>query len=132
MLRVNRILCNILATALEFATPAVGGTVGAWLNYNGDNNTIRDSYNISSVTDNGTGDYTANFTNSCANDDYSVAGQCSFTSSTNDHIFSVGSYNSGYADGTDMTTSACKIRSFYSGSAMQDVEIITAIWFGDW
>jgi len=31
-----------------------------------------------------------------------------------------------------MTTSACKIRAIFSASGLQDVEIITAIWFGDW
>ena len=34
------------------------GILRAWINYDGYGNSIRASYNISSVTDNGTGDYT--------------------------------------------------------------------------
>jgi len=44
-----------------------------WLNYKGTStNSIRGSYNVSSVTDNNTGDYTTNFTNSMSSADYSV------------------------------------------------------------
>jgi len=47
----------------------------AWVYFTGWNSplTIEDSYNVSSVTDNGTGDYTVNFSNAMANADYSVA-----------------------------------------------------------
>ena len=51
------------------------GQTGAkcWLNYKGTStNSIRGSYNVSSVTDNTTGDYTTNFTNSMSSADYSV------------------------------------------------------------
>ena len=34
---------------------------------------LRDSFNVSSATDQGTGDYTINFSNSMSNDDYSVS-----------------------------------------------------------
>jgi maltoporin len=45
----------------------------ASLNYKGTaTNSIRYSFNISSVTDNNTGDYTTNFTNSMASADYTV------------------------------------------------------------
>ena len=47
----------------------------AWVNFNGTGTVaIRDSYNVSSVTDNGTGDYTVNFTASMGNSNFSVAG----------------------------------------------------------
>ena len=36
------------------------GILRAWINFDGINNSIRASYNISSVTDNGAGDYTFN------------------------------------------------------------------------
>lgn len=44
----------------------------AWVNYNGLTNTIIDDFNTSSVTDNGTGDYTINLTNPVSNAFYSV------------------------------------------------------------
>ena len=47
--------------------------VHAWLNYNGTNNSIRDDYNISSVSDNGTGFFTISFTDAFANTNYCAA-----------------------------------------------------------
>lgn len=47
----------------------------AWVNFNGEGTVaIRDSYNVSSVTDNGTGDFGVNFTSSMSNADYSITG----------------------------------------------------------
>jgi hypothetical protein len=46
----------------------------AWLNYNGQTNAVNDSHNISSVTDNGTGDFSLNFTTAMANANYSISG----------------------------------------------------------
>jgi hypothetical protein len=44
----------------------------AWVNFNGTGTpSIRDSYNVSSITDDGTGLYTVNFSNSMANGNYS-------------------------------------------------------------
>jgi hypothetical protein len=49
-------------------------TAKAWLNYNGQTNAVNDSHNISSVTDNGTGDFSLNFTTAMANANYSISG----------------------------------------------------------
>tara|TARA_R100000388_G_scaffold59726_1_gene43966 strand:- start:60 stop:434 length:375 start_codon:yes stop_codon:yes gene_type:complete len=49
------------------------GRAKAWANVNGEGTTsIRESYNFSSVTDNGTGKYTLSFTNSMTDANYSV------------------------------------------------------------
>ena len=43
----------------------------AWVNFNGTGTVaIRDSFNVASITDNGTGDYTANFTTALTDADY--------------------------------------------------------------
>ena len=64
-------------------TPAALGNVGtapvyaarAWVNFNGTGTVaIRASGNVSSITDNGTGDYTVNFTTAMPDVNYSVAG----------------------------------------------------------
>jgi hypothetical protein len=45
----------------------------AWVNFNGTGAVaIRASYNVSSITDNGTGDYTVNFTTALADADYAA------------------------------------------------------------
>ena len=47
----------------------------AWVNFNGIGTVaIRDSENVSSITDNGTGDYSLNFSTAMANADYILAG----------------------------------------------------------
>ena len=49
----------------------------AWVNFNGTGTVaIRASGNVTSITDNGTGDYTVNFTTSMPDANYSVAGVC--------------------------------------------------------
>jgi hypothetical protein len=43
----------------------------AWVNFNGTGTVaIRDSGNVSSITDNGTGDYTVNFTTAMTDENY--------------------------------------------------------------
>lgn len=47
----------------------------AWVNFQGTSTvSIRDSYNVSSITDNGTGDYDANFSTSFSGQDYCPVG----------------------------------------------------------
>jgi hypothetical protein len=50
-------------------------TAKAWVNFNGTGTVaIRDSGNVSSITDDGTGIYTVNFTNSMTSADFSAGG----------------------------------------------------------
>jgi hypothetical protein len=50
-------------------------TAKAWVNFNGTGTVaIRASGNVSSITDNGTGDYTMNFTNAMVDGNYSFSG----------------------------------------------------------
>ena len=49
------------------------GRSKAWVNFDGSGTVaIRDSFNVTSITDNSTGNYTTNFTNAMANDDYAA------------------------------------------------------------
>jgi hypothetical protein len=51
------------------------GIAKAWVNFNGTGTVaIRDSFNVSSITDNGTGYYTINFTTAMPNANYAVSG----------------------------------------------------------
>jgi len=50
----------------------------AWVNFNGTGTVaIRDSEGVSSIGDNGTGDYTINFSTNMPNTNYAVYGSCS-------------------------------------------------------
>ena len=49
------------------------GIAKAWVNWNGSTSTIRDSFNVSSVTRSATGNYLVNFTTAMPNANYAVA-----------------------------------------------------------
>lgn len=75
-IKVNEILDATGSTTTPPTIPALDRRFcTAWVNFNGTGTVaIRDSYNVSSITDNGTGDYTVNFTVALANADYSLSG----------------------------------------------------------
>tara|TARA_R110002050_G_scaffold12267_5_gene40436 strand:- start:1664 stop:2074 length:411 start_codon:yes stop_codon:yes gene_type:complete len=50
------------------------GLCKVWINVNQNDHAIRDSFNVSGVTDNGTGRTETGFSNNMANDDYAVSG----------------------------------------------------------
>jgi hypothetical protein len=79
-----------------YGSAAVAYGCRAWLNYNGSSQTINASGNISSVTRNGTGDYTLNFSNSMPDANYGVSTfQMSYNSNDmNRWVFVMGSSGS--------------------------------------
>jgi hypothetical protein len=95
------------------ASAAIAGTkltgvndAKVWVNFNGTGTVaIRGSFNVSSVTDNGTGDYTVNFTNSLADTNYVVATSmnCTDGNAAGDHRFVL--YIKGTGSAYDMNTS---------------------------
>ena len=63
---------NTLQNAAGTSDPAISGAAKAWVNFNGTGTVaIRASFNVTSITDNGTGQYTINFTNSLTDANYS-------------------------------------------------------------
>jgi hypothetical protein len=87
------------------STPAeiASGRAKAWVNFNGTGTVaIRASYNVSSITDNGTGDYTVNFTTALADANYSLVG----TAGQNSSAIGVIGINSGT---TAPTTTAVRV-----------------------
>ena len=70
-------VANTPPTIQDSAGTEIGTFCRAWVNFNGTTNTggfctIRASFNVSSVADNGTGYYTVNFTNAMPDTNYSV------------------------------------------------------------
>jgi len=57
-----------------WATPVATNYVKAYINYNASTQTLNGSYNVSSVTYNGTGNFTVNYTNALSTSYYAVAG----------------------------------------------------------
>ena len=116
------------------ATNCIQGSAKAWVNFTGVTTaTVNNSYNISSVTRNGTGDYTVSFTNAMANANYTVA--FGVTSGYDAGYGTVGFYSGGGDSTTapsQMTTSALRFVTSgkYGTSASLDSYTVTATFFG--
>ena len=68
-------VANTPPTIQDSAGTEIGTFCRAWVNFNGTGTVaIRASFNVTSITDNGTGDYTVNFTNALPDANYVVAG----------------------------------------------------------
>lgn len=62
-------------TTAKLGSNEASGLCKAWVNFNGTGTVaIRASYNVSSITDNGVGDYTVNFTTALPDANYAAAG----------------------------------------------------------
>lgn len=77
-----------ITAQVKTATNATGSApiyaCRAWVNFNGTGTVaIRASGNVSSITDNGTGNYTVNFTNAMSDANYCVSGACRGQSDNN-------------------------------------------------
>jgi hypothetical protein len=67
-------MSTIKVTTIQNLSGVEVYTAKAWVNFNGTGTVaIRASGNVSSITDNGTGDYTVNFTVAMVDANYSVA-----------------------------------------------------------
>ena len=67
------------------STPAgiASGTAKAWVNFNGAGTVaIRDNFNVTSITDSGTGGYVVAMTNAMANTNYAIIGNSMHLSGT--------------------------------------------------
>jgi len=73
------VLAANAVTYAKIGTTEQGQLCKAWVNFNGTSTVaIRASYNVSSITDNGTGDYTVNFTTAMPDANYSFAGMAQY------------------------------------------------------
>ena len=82
----------------------------AWVNFNGTGTVaIRASGNVSSITDNGVGDYTINFTTAISDANYAMSGTSSNANSAS------GSRILMQSDGTH-TTTACRVLTLYGAN----------------
>jgi len=79
---------NIADNAVTYAkigTTEQGQLCKAWVNFNGTSTVaIRASYNVSSITDNGVGDYTVNFTTALADTNCAVIATSQYSNTRGD------------------------------------------------
>jgi hypothetical protein len=68
-------LSNLAGTQSVPVATVAQGSAKAWVNFNGTGTVaIRASFNVTSITDNATGQYTINFTTSLPDANYAVSG----------------------------------------------------------
>ena len=109
------IAANAVTTA-KLGSDEVSGLAKAWVNFNGTGTVaIRASYNVSSITDNGTGCYTVNFTTALADANY----VCHVSAST---ATDVGNLNP--PAGVDRAASSVRIDVESSGGTQFDAALI--------
>lgn len=101
------------------------GRAKAWVNFDGTGSvSIDDSFNVSSITDNSTGNYTINFTNAMSNAEYAVTGSVETTNATSVVVTTFGT------SGNSRTTSGVRIAASYSNTIV-DANDFSVIVFGD-
>jgi len=92
----------------------------AFVNFNGQGAVaVRANFNVNSLTDHGTGDYTVNFTNAMSDANYSWSGSVQDSNSSGNVL--VGNWT---RSGVSPTTSALRIYTGYHGGVF-DAPIIT-------
>lgn len=99
----------------------------AWVNFDGTGTVaIRASGNVSSITDNGTGDYTVNFTTALADANYST---CITGGGNGASAASVPRTGELYSATTPTTSSTCRIWTKNSSSGAEDSPYINVAIF---
>jgi hypothetical protein len=105
-----------------YGSSAVAYGCRAWVNFNGTTNTggfctIRASGNVTSITDNGTGDYTINFTTAMVDANYSVVGMTGYRAGTGDagHTSPVGQ---------DTSTTNVRVKTYNDVDTLVDVDVL--------
>ena len=118
---------NVAASQITTALNATGSApiyaARAWVNFNGTGTVaIRAAGNVSSITDNGTGDYTVNFTNAMPDANY--AGMLGGSLSSADN--GTGRIGEGFYSTGTYTTSSCRIKCVWQGdgTTVEDKQII--------
>lgn len=108
---------NVLSEGTSVTTNLQQGLAKVWVQFDGTASgaASRDSLNVGSMTDNGTGNYTVNFSNNMSNDDYASAGIGNTMSITSEAV----------------TTSTINLLSANSSGSLSDVTIMATSILGD-
>ena len=121
-------ILNGAVTTAKMGSSEQSGLCKAWVNFNVTGTVaIRASYNVSSITDNGTGDYTVNFTTALADANYSMTASCSYRSGNNYNSAHIFTNASGTIVAPTTTAARLQLSTVTLGSA--DSEYVTVAIF---
>ena len=122
---MSTIKTETLSTPSNATVPVatvVNGTAKAWVNFDGTGTVaIRRAFNVASITDNGTGDYTVNLTTAMSDANYNFVTNSSNTTSAN--ILCIAQLN---WDNPTKSTNALRIYNLKSNTgALTDQDTIS-------
>ena len=102
------------------------GVAKAWINFNGTGTIAsRDSFNIASLTDNGTGKYLLSYSSSMGNDDYALSGLARSPGATS------GIFNAPSDAASDQAAGSTEVYSLNTSGTPTDLNHIFANIHGD-
>ena len=117
----NGVTAAALTNTTALATTAfvrADNNVKAWVSFNGTGTVaINANYNVTSITDNGVGDYTVNFTSALADANYGVAGYTRNAGGAG--AVTLAAINTSGAQ----TTSACRFVTSYAAAGVDCVQV---------
>lgn len=107
----------------------IGQLVKAWVNFDGSAGSvsIRGSFNVTSITENATGDYTINFTTAMSDANYAVTtlGHTKLSANGDQRVL-------GFDEGSTYTTTAVQITNrYYTGASFSGCTHASVVVFGD-
>lgn len=107
----------------------MSGAAKAWVNFNGTGTVaIRASFNVTSITDNGTGNYTVNFTTALQDANYAINGATGNNDPTVGGACAV-QIDLGLPATKTATTAQIYTGRQYSAFTLQDLEQISVTFF---
>jgi len=120
-------MSTIRVNAIQNTSGVEVYTAKAWVNFNGTGTiAIRDDGNVSSITDNGTGNTQISFSNATSSANYATTGSASKHDTNNDgnmHCHCNG-YNNG-ASNANTTSSSYLVTAFPTTAAARDCGVVT-------
>lgn len=109
-------------------TNAINGSAKAWVNFCGGRlgtaGAINASYNVSSITVNGTGNYTINFTSAFSDANYALAGAAQYGGD----VASTARWLT-ISSAANPTASGCSVATAYANGGIDNNQIVTAVFF---
>ena len=103
----------------------VNGSAKVWVNFNGSGTiATRDSFNVSSLTDDAAGRYTVNISNNMANDDFAALNYTSGSTSSSQTAF-----DNNFLGGNGNAVGSFKISAY--SSSFEDSDVVMATAHGD-
>jgi hypothetical protein len=112
-------LSNLAGSKTVPTDTVVDGSAKAWVNFNGTGTVaIRRAFNVSSITDNGTGDYTVNFTSAMSDANYAISGSCAESGAGGRWLM--------VSAAAAQTTSTFRMTTFNNSNAAADLQFVQA------